>query len=158
MGDLRLRQKRYKQSCKTNTLYGRVGRQRVRACASVKGEGSIIDEKGRVYPPPRRHDDNNNDLWPNITATLLQAGVYQRLFDLAMEILFWSRGRYRCGHIATTLLQTVEFSHCRWPAENEAEKRERRRRFTTTQGTRDQDCGNSAILMGTLTQPRAGDT
>lgn len=49
-------------------------------------------------------------------AALLRAGVHQRLFDLAVEILFRSCGRYRYSHVVTTLLWIAEFSHCRWPS------------------------------------------
>lgn len=47
---------------------------------------------------------------------LLRAGVHQRLFDLAVEILFRSCDRYRYSHVVTTLLWIAEFSHCRWPS------------------------------------------
>ena len=108
-------------------LYARVSRA-ARVCERARKRGGFDNRRERKsLSASRGRYDNNNDLWPNIIATLLQARVHQRLFDLAMEILFWSGGRYRCGHIATTLLQTAEFSHCRWPAENEARGRRRDR-------------------------------
>lgn len=122
------------------------------ASVHIKGEGSIIDEKGRVY---LRYGGGTTTTM--ISDRTLSLRCYKLESINVSLILPWKSYFGPVADIGAVALRPRYF---RLRNFHTVDDRQRMRRegegetgFTTTEGTRDQDCGNSAISMGTLTLP-----